>query len=75
MLHGGSNPITFKVGEDLARCCSRNDRLKSLAVQMYRELFEISWAADDRGPTHDTTIKLGITLVGELYRKDTKSLT
>ena len=39
---------------------------------MYRELFEISWTADDRGPTHDATINLGTTLVGELYRKDDK---
>ena len=69
---GRSDPVTLKVGEDLALCCRRNDRLKTLAIKMYRELFEISWATDHLGPTHGMTLRFGTILVDELCREDEK---
>ncbi|KAL2051053.1 hypothetical protein ABVK25_008647 [Lepraria finkii] len=69
---GRSDPVTLKVGEDLALCCRRSDRLKTLAIKVYRELLEISWATDHLGPTHSMTLGFGTTLVGELFREDDK---
>lgn len=69
---GRSYPVTLKVGEDLALCCRRSDRLKTLAIKMYRELLEIIWATDHLGPTHSMALGFGTTLVGELFREDDK---
>ncbi|KAK3170317.1 hypothetical protein OEA41_009704 [Lepraria neglecta] len=69
---GRSDPVTLKVGEDLALCCRSNDRLKPLAIKMYRELFEISWATDHLAPIHGMTLRFRTTLVGELFWEDDK---
>ena len=69
--YGNSDPVTLKVGEDLADNCKH----KELTIKMYRELFEFSWASTTLGPSHDLTIRFGTNLIRQVYRNDDKEPT
>ena len=66
--YGISDPVTLKLGEDLANCSKH----KEVTIEMYRELFNFGSASAALGPSHELTIRFGTALVSQVCWHDDK---